>query len=301
MERYAPDKLERATRDVVCRSGYMEIMAGRGTPSGGVLIDATHIQDVGQALRRHGRALPRVRLRPGERPRRSPPQRHYHMGGIRIDVDCHTNIEGLLRRRRRRRRRPRRQPPGRQRRRRLDRLRRRAGDTMAVVARLREHPEIDMADVERAMAVAAAPLDRPDGILPFDLTTRLKEVMWEHCGVVRSAEGLATAITEIDTLQEQLALVSVPGPAAFNPAWNEALDLGNQLAVAKVIVQSAVLRKETWGAHARADFPERDDSRWLRYLVAKQADDGSIDVTERPVEFSRSARPAPEEAEVEQP
>ena len=49
MERYAPDKLERATRDVVCRTSYMEIMAGRGTPSGGVLIDATHLD---QRLRR---------------------------------------------------------------------------------------------------------------------------------------------------------------------------------------------------------------------------------------------------------
>src|SRR5256885_14636808 len=43
MERYAPDKLERATRDVVSRSSYMEIMAGRGTESGGVLLDATHL------------------------------------------------------------------------------------------------------------------------------------------------------------------------------------------------------------------------------------------------------------------
>ena len=57
MERYDPERLERATRDVVARAGYMEIMAGRGTPDGGVLIDISHLgADGGRAaLRRHGR------------------------------------------------------------------------------------------------------------------------------------------------------------------------------------------------------------------------------------------------------
>ena len=229
------------------------------------------------------------------------PTAHFHMGGAIIDRDCRTSIEGLL----------------------VagedaggvhgaNRLGGngvaestvfgcRAGDTAAVIARSREHPEIDIADVERAMAVAAAPLDRTGGILPFDLTTKLKDVMWENCGVVRSAEGLKTAMVEIEALQEQLAQVSVPGPAAFNPSWNEALDLGNQLVVAQVIVQSAALREETRGAHARSDFPDRDDSEWLKYLVARQADDGTVTITDRPVEFTRSAPPAAASAEVEQP
>src|SRR4051812_10411664 len=96
MERYSPDKLERATRDVVSRSGYMEIMAGRGTASGGVLIDATHIKDVAkhfagmvERCREYGFDLVNDRVEVS-------PSSHYHMGGIRIDVDCHTNIEGLF-------------------------------------------------------------------------------------------------------------------------------------------------------------------------------------------------------------
>ena len=303
MTKYDPVRMERSTRDVVSRSSYMEIMAGRGTETGGVLIDISHL-GAAEIEKRFPGMVARTRqigsdLATG--PVEVSPTAHFHMGGAIIDGDCRTSLEGLL----------------------VagedaggvhgaNRLGGngvaestvfgcRAGDTAAVVARAREYPEINIADVERSMAVAAAPLDRPRGILPFDLTTRLKDVMWEHCGVVRSADGLASAISEIETLEKQLSLVSVPGPAEFNPAWNEALDLGNQLSVAKIIVRSAALRTETRGSHARSDFPERDDSRWLKYLVAQQGVDGAIDITERPVEFPRSARPSAVEAEVVTP
>ncbi|WP_426244695.1 FAD-binding protein [Nocardioides sp. LHG3406-4] len=303
MTKYDPERMERSTRDVVSRSSYMEIMEGRGTATGGVLIDISHL-GASEVEKRFPGMVARTRqigsdLATG--PVEVSPTAHFHMGGAIIDPDCRTSLEGLL----------------------VagedaggvhgaNRLGGngvaestvfgcRAGDTAAVIARSREHPEIVIADVERALAVAAAPLDRAGGILPFDLTTRLKDVMWEHCGVVRSADGLKKASAEIETLQEQLAQVSVPGPAAFNPAWNEALDLGNQLAVAQVIVQSAALREETRGAHARSDFPERRDSEWLRYLVARRNDDGTVSFTERPVEFTRSAPPVAAKVEVEQP
>src|SRR6478736_4947476 len=96
MKRYSPDKLERATRDVVSRSSYMEIMAGRGTPSGGVLIDATHMKDVAknfagmvERCREYGLDLVNSRVEVS-------PSAHYHMGGIAIDVNCYTGIDGLF-------------------------------------------------------------------------------------------------------------------------------------------------------------------------------------------------------------
>src|SRR3954467_11188139 len=74
----------------------MEIMAGHGSPSGGVLIDATHIPDVAKHFagmvdrcREYGFDLVNDRVEVS-------PSSHYHMGGIRIDVNCHTNIEGLF-------------------------------------------------------------------------------------------------------------------------------------------------------------------------------------------------------------
>src|SRR3954465_9971735 len=97
MQRYS-DKAERATRDVVSRSSYMEIMAGRGTPSGGVLIDATHMGEkflldnfrgMVDRCREYGFDLLHDRVEVS-------PSAHYHMGGVRIDVDGFTSVEGLF-------------------------------------------------------------------------------------------------------------------------------------------------------------------------------------------------------------
>ncbi|ABG99871.1 succinate dehydrogenase flavoprotein subunit (plasmid) [Rhodococcus jostii RHA1] len=291
MSKYDPERMERSTRDVVSRSSYMEIMAGRGTATNGVLIDISHL-GAAEVERRFPGMVARTRqigsdLATG--PVEVSPTAHFHMGGVVIDSDCRTSVPGLL----------------------VagedaggvhgaNRLGGngvaestvfgcRAGDTAAVVARERRHGDLDPAAVERSLMLAAAPLDRPGGILPFDLTRRLKDLMWERCGVVRDREGLEEAAKEIDALHEDVADVSVPGPVAFNPAWQEALDLRNQVVVARAIVQSALLREETRGAHARADFPERRDDEWLRYLVVRQGEDGDLTIQSRPVELSRRA------------
>lgn len=291
MSKYDPERMERSTRDVVSRSSYMEIMAGRGTSTGGVLIDISHL-GAAEVERRFPGMVARTRqigsdLATG--PVEVSPTAHFHMGGAIIDRDCRTSVPGLL----------------------VagedaggvhgaNRLGGngvaestvfgcRAGDTAAAVARERTHGEPDPAAIEQSFKLAAAPLDRPGGVLPFELTRRLKDLMWERCGVVRSGDGLREAAKEIDTLQESVADVSVPGPAAFNPAWQEALDLRNQVVVARAIVQSALLREETRGAHARSDFPDRRDEEWLKYLVVRQGDDGDLSIEARPVEFSRRA------------
>ena len=97
MERYAPDVKERATRDVVSRSSFMEIMAGSGTPNGGVFIDASvlgpefvekNFPGMVERCRDYGYDLPRERVEVS-------PTGHLFMGGVRIDVGCHKDIEGL--------------------------------------------------------------------------------------------------------------------------------------------------------------------------------------------------------------
>ena len=299
MSNYDPERMERSTRDVVSRSSYMEIMAGRGTDTGGVLIDISHL-GAAEVERRFPGMVARTRqigsdLATG--PVEVSPTAHFHMGGVIIDRDCRTSVPGLL----------------------VagedaggvhgaNRLGGngvaestvfgcRAGDTAAAVARERTHGDPDPGAIEKSLMLAAGPLDRPGGVLPFDLTGRLKDLMWERCGVVRSREGLLEAAKEIEALQEDVADVSVPGPPAFNPAWQEALDLRNQLVVARAIVQSALLREETRGAHARSDFPDRRDDEWLKYLVVRQDHEGDLGIQSRPVEFSRRA---PEEATSQQ-
>lgn len=289
MTRYDPENLERATRDVVARAGYMEITEGRGTPAGGVFIDISHL-GVAEVERRFPGMVERTR-QIGSDLARGPvevsPTAHFAMGGVIIDRDCQTSVKGLL----------------------VagedaggvhgaNRLGGngvaestvygcRAGDTAARIARENSHGELDADAIARSLGSALRPLTRERGILPFDLTRQLKDAMWEGCGVVRSREGLERTRLTLDTLEQELEKVSVPGVAEFNPAWQEALDLENQITVARAIVESALMREETRGSHARSDFPERRDDEWLRYLVLRQTSPHVFQIVPRPVEFTR--------------
>ena len=70
---------------------------------------------------------------------------------------------------------------------------------------------------------------------------------------------------------------------AFNSDLAEALELDNMLAQASVSLRSAIGRTESRGAHAREDFPRRDDEAWLKHTLAWLPPDGSVDLDYRPV------------------
>jgi len=110
-----------------------------------------------------------------------------------------------------------------------------------------------------------------------------------HCGLVRTRAGLLEARERLAELQEESSSVSVAGPREANPAWQQALDLESQLTVARLIVESALAREESRGAHFRADFPERDDDGWLRAVVVAVGANGEPELTTRPVELTRLA------------
>lgn len=290
MARYDPERMERSTRDLVSRAGYLEIMEGRGTPNGGVMIDISHL-GVEEVERRFPGMVERTR-QIGSDLAREPvevsPTAHFHMGGAIIDRDCQTTIPGLL----------------------VagedaggvhgaNRLGgngvaestvfgARAGDQAADVARERGRGRPDPEAVAASVARALAPLERDQGPSPFPITRGLKEAMWEGCGVVRTREGLLEAQRRIEALADEAEVIAVPGPGEMNFAWQEALDLANQLTVASAIVASALAREESRGAHYRADFPDVDDARWLRYAVVRRGPDGAPLLDWRPVELSRA-------------
>ena len=165
----------------------------------------------------------------------------------------------------------------------------RAGETAAAIVEARgiymPDPKLVAESVERAYA----PLRRDEGPAPFALTDGLKETMWVHCGLVRTRDGLLEARERLAELQEHSSRVSVAGPLEANPAWQQALDLESQLTVARLIVESALAREESRGAHFRADFPERDDDGWLRAVVVAVGGNGEPELTTRPVELTRLA------------
>ena len=98
MERYDHERMERSTRDLVSRAGYMEIQAGRATPDGAVMLDVSHLgaefvettfPGMVERCREVGFDLARA-------PVKVSPTAHFHMGGARIDAACRTNLEGLF-------------------------------------------------------------------------------------------------------------------------------------------------------------------------------------------------------------
>ena len=295
MARYDAERMERSTRDVVARASYQEIMAGRGTAGGGVLIDVSHL-GAGEVERRFPGMVERTRLI-GQDLARGPvevsPTAHFQMGGVLIDPDCQTTLPGLLVAGE--------DAGGTHGANRLGGngvaestvYGARAGDRAALLARERPLGEPDPAEVAASVERALAPRGRGEGTSPFAITRELKDLMWQECGVVRTREGLLRARDGLARLAEHLEQVAAPGPPEANYAWQEALDVANQLTVASLIVESALVREESRGAHFRADFPERDDGRWLRAIVLERQDDDSPRIDLRPVALSRLRPAAP--------
>lgn len=291
MTRVDPVRLERSTRDVVARASYIEIVEGRGTPAGGVLLDISHL-GAAEIERRFGQMVARTRLVGADLatgPVEVSPTAHFHMGGVVINVYCMTSIDGLLVAGE--------DAGGAHGANRLGGngvaestvFGARAGETAAWAVQERAlylpDPELVADSVERAYA----PLRRERGPSPFELTDRLKDGMWTHCGLVRSRAGLLRARALLEELTDASSRVAVAGPREANPAWQESLDLESQLTVATLIVESALVREESRGAHFRTDFPERDDDGWLRAVVVERGPDGPPATTTRPVELTRLA------------
>ena len=258
MERYDPQKLERATRDVVSRSSYLEIVAGRGTPANGVYLDASHLGEdflkanfpgMVERCADYGFDLLHERVEVS-------PSAHYQMGGVRIDLDCRSNLEGLFV----------------------------AGEDSGGVHganRLGGNGVADsivyggragdaMADYVLGREILRTPVDGPrwqcpvreTGESPFALRKELEDLMWEKVGLVRRGVDLRSAIEDLNRLGERAESARVDSL----PAWNAALDLANLIAVGSMVAHSALIRTESRGAHFREDYPSSDPA-WLKNIV----------------------------------
>ena len=288
MQRYDGARLERSTRDLVARACYTEVVEGRGTPNGGVWIDVSHLgadvvektfRGMVRRCRDFGRDLAREPVEVG-------PTAHFMMGGIVIDRACRTDVEGLF-------------AAG------EDtggvhganRLGGNgvaestvfggiAGDVMADWVAGRALPQISHAVAEAAVVAITAPLARREGGENlYALQARLRQVMWEHVGLVRAGEGLKLALTEIEDIARRLETVAVRGDGAFNLAWQDWLNLQNQATTAWLIARSALERTESRGSHYRRDFPKTAAEAVT--VLAGSAEGAGPKVWTEPVRYTR--------------
>ena len=298
MERYDPVRLELSTRDRVALANYTEIIEGRGSPHGGVFLDISHQPKdfiVERLPRMYRQFVEWQMLDISREPMEVAPTAHYTMGGIVVDPETNaTDVPGLyaagecvggLHG--------------------ANRLGgnslgealisgRRAGEAAAafglgreVLMRSRHAIDEGLDDLDD--------LTGPGSELARPLQRRLRDLMWERCGVVRDESGLREGLSELEGIREAAAEVDVrPGAEG----WTDlalALDLRAGLAVAEATLRGAIERRESRGAHIRTDFPDLDPALQVNFYVDARmvpwrepvpaVPDGLRSWTEQPVEI----------------
>ncbi len=109
----------------------------------------------------------------------------------------------------------------------------------------------------------------------YALRKELQKTMDSQVAVFRTGSALESALKKIKELKERLPNASVKDQGrVYNTDLLSALEMDNLLDLAEVIVNGALTRTESRGAHARRDFPQRDDVNWLKHTLAYRTPDG---------------------------
>jgi succinate dehydrogenase / fumarate reductase, flavoprotein subunit len=177
---------------------------------------------------------------------------------------------------------------------------RRAGEAAAKLSRERDS-QLRSRSVMKAAGDELDSLIHPGSEFARPLQRALRNTMWEHCGVVRNAEGLGNGLHEIDRIEGVFGDVDVRPSSEGYVDLSHALDLRAALVTGRATVLGALDRRETRGCHNRSDYPDLDVALAVN-VRCDLTDDGELklaheQVPEVPGELSRWATPA-EELEV---
>lgn len=269
MKNYDP-RGELATRDIVARAIYNEIREGRGTKKGGVYLDVTHLpdevieekletmllqfQDVGVDIRNEAMEVA--------------PTAHHFMGGIRINENGETTVKNLYAAGE--------AAGGVHGANRLGGnaladtqvFGKRAGEAAAKNAINNEIESNDkFVDAEKERILK---LFKDGDIYPFEIKKELEELMWKNVAIIRNEDGLKDALMRINELKSMLKDMKVLDITSYNKDLLDALEIIKMLDVAELVTKSAILRRESRGAHYREDFPETKDL-WKKSIVFNKA------------------------------
>ena len=301
MEKYAPSAKDLASRDVVSRAIMIEINEGRGCgiEHDHALLHLEHIDDKVLRKRLPG-VLEHAKIFTDIDAMKEPipiiPTVHYNMGGIPTNYKTEVlspnknnknkTQEGLLA----------------------------VGEAACVSVhganRLGTNSLIDLLVFGKAASITSKEKvnnyksysniekDHLDHILSrFDslrnrngnykagqIRNDMQKIMQKHCGVFRNKEILNEGINKMKNVMESFNDVSISDKSMiFNTDLVEALELNNLISQSRVTLESAINRKESRGAHAREDYPDRDDENWLTHSLIWLDEQGNTSFDTRPV------------------
>jgi succinate dehydrogenase / fumarate reductase flavoprotein subunit len=293
MEKYAPNKMELASRDVVSRAEQTEINEGRGFPDGTVALDITKVprNRTLEALREIvniGRDFAGVDIT--REPIHIKPGCHYIMGGVKTNTDGETDIPGLyaagevacvsvhggnrlgansL----------------------LDTLifGKRSGAHAAAVARGVPMPDTPHSRVDLEQRWIDSIVGRgKEGRRVSEIKDELGTMMNDKVAVFRDEEGLQEAKEVIGRLREEQETAYIDDRGTvFNQDVLGAIELGYMLDCAECIVMGAIERKESRGAQFRTDFPKRNDDEWLKHIDLSQNGGDAPKISYSPVTITK--------------
>ncbi len=288
MLRYDPERKELSARDVVSRSIFREVQAGRGTPHGGAWLDISHKGPAyikrklptmyEQFLKLADLDITRERFEVA-------PTTHYTMGGLRVEAETGaTNIEGLYACGE--------TAAGLHGGNRLggnslgDLLvfGRRAGLAAAAYAARRPGTSsLSYSSIEEERRRVLAPFAIESGENPYLIHAQLQQLMSTYAGIMRSGTSLTDGLGHLERLSERANRMSADGGLHFNPGWGLVFDVQNMLTLARAILTGARERRESRGAHWRTDYPDEDPEEGRRNIVQTLGPDGRIKVRDEPV------------------
>jgi succinate dehydrogenase / fumarate reductase flavoprotein subunit len=301
MERYAPTIKDLAPRDMVSRAMYLEVREGRGVgpKKDHVLLDLTHLPP--EVIEKK---LPDItefsRIYLGVDPLKEPvpvmPTAHYAMGGIPttlwgqvIQDENNTVVPGLYA----------------------------AGEAACVslhgANRLGTNSLGDLVVFGRRAGIHAARFAKDADYHELTeahlgpsreqmerlknsrgkekvaaLRAELQQSMMDNASVFRTGELLSKQVEVLKELMDRYKNIAIDDKGeAYNTELVEALELGYLLEVSEALVHSALNRTESRGAHAREDYPERDDRNWLKHTLAYKVEDGKVAFRYKPVVLGR--------------
>jgi len=283
MKKYAPNYQEMAPRDMVARSIMTEIQEGRGIDKGDfVHIDLRHL-----GAEKIMERLPGIRdicldflgIDPIKKPIPIRPAAHYTMGGIDVDHDCKTEVEGFY-------------ACGECACISVHGANRLGGNSLlecvvfGAIAGYNASMEVKGKGTPKKSSNLDQRIKKKEGDLEelynrggkenqYHIANELHDIMDSRVQIFRNKDDLSYALNKIKDLKKRFKNIrSVSKGNVFNYDKTWTLEIKANLDIAETITLGAIKREECRGAHFRTDFLERDDKKWMHHTIAKFTEDG---------------------------